>query len=738
MYLMAADYVKQNNPYMQNRELSWLQFNQRVLDEAADNTVPLLEKLKFISIFGSNLDEFFMVRIGSLHDLSRLSKQHYDNKTGMTPRNQIDAAMDTLHPMYKKKDHYYLELTKKLADKNITQKRIEDLSSNELQSVTKRFKKEILPLLAPQIIDPMHPFPFLENKKLHVFLELDEENDNRIALVPIRDDFPKYWVLNNNPFTYILTEDIVYHFTDLVFQQLKIKKKVLLKITRNFDFDDQNDLRDEFDNYKDYMKQILKKRERLSAVRIEANCKLTNKLKELFLNEYPIKENQIFITSAPLDMGYVFSLIDRIPDTLKYPLLYEPFTGNPVYQVEGNGVATAFVEQQDVLLSYPYDSIQFFLRLLKEASENPRTVSIKITIYRLAKKSKLVEYLCRAAENGIDVTVLMELRARFDEENNINYTEVLYDAGCNIIYGFEEYKTHSKVCLITYRNDANELKYITQIGTGNYNESTSKQYTDFSYITSDQAMGTDATAFFRFLLLGKREVQYTHFIQAPHSLKPKFMAYIDEEISKGEEGYVFCKMNSLTDFDFINKLMEAGKAGVSVRMIIRGITCLLPGVSEYTENIEIHSIVGRYLEHSRVYIFGKKEEQKIYISSTDLMTRNTERRIEVAAPILDSSIRKRIVEYMEIQWKDHVKGRKISATGQYEKMPLTDPMINAQEYFIQESNVKKVLKIGRRKAKHTNIIDIQETAKNNSDYENRSITTKVPFWKKILNKIMGK
>lgn len=735
---MAPDYLKQNKPYMQNRELSWLQFNQRVLDEAADDTVPLLEKLKFISIFGSNLDEFFMVRIGSLHDLSRLNKQYHDNKTGMTPREQIDAAMEALHPIYEKKDRYYKNITKELANKNIIQKRMEDLSASELQIVTKRFKKAFLPLLAPQIIDPMHPFPFLENKKLFVFLELDEENDNRIALVPIRDDFPEYWVLETNPFTYILTEDIVYHFTDLIFQQLKIKKKVLLKITRNFDFDDQNDLRDEFDNYKDYMKQILKKRERLCAVRVEANCKLTNKLKSLLLSEYPIKQEQIFITSAPLNMGYVFSLIDQIPDALKHNLLYDPFVGNPVYQVEGDGVATAFVEQQDVLLSYPYDDIQFFLRLLKEASENPRTFSIKITIYRLSKKSKLVEHLCRAAQNGIDVTVLMELRARFDEENNINYTEVLYDAGCNIIYGFEEYKTHSKVCLITYRNDKNDLRYITQIGTGNYNESTSKQYTDFSYITSDNAMGVDATAFFRFLLLGKGEAQYTHFIQAPHSLKPKFMAYIDEEISKGEEGFIFCKMNSLTDFDFINKLTEASNAGVPVRLIIRGISCLLPGISGYTENVEIHSIVGRYLEHSRVYIFGKKSDQRIYISSTDLMTRNTERRIEIAAPILDAAICKRVVDYMEIQWQDHLKGRRINEKGEYTKMPLTEPIVNAQEYFIRESNAKKVIKIGRRKARLANIIDIQGTSKDKKFQEDQDTAKKPSLWKKLLKSITTK
>lgn len=673
------------NEFMQNREISWLRFNERVLEEAAMDEVPLLEKLKFISIFCSNLDEFFMVRVGSLHDLSLLKKEVLDNKTGMNAKEQIKAVVKILPPMMDKRDTLYNNVIHDLEQYGIFQLKYENLSEEQKKFTETFYLQQMRELLTPQIVDLNHPFPFLENKKLYVLVQLEKDNRQLMGLLPVSSALPPYLILPGDRFDYILMEELILHFIEKIFDGFHVQEKKIFTVTRNFDLTDHKERCDEFDDYREYMKSILKKRKRLNIVRLESYGKLSKDMLTYLTTKLGIDKSHYFTSLTPLKMDCVFDFINDVPSSIREELLYRPF--RPYNVADEGGSMIEKIRKDPYLLLYPFDDVSAFLTLLREASEDPDCVSIKITIYRLAKHSEIVKLLCRAAENGVEVTVLMELKARFDEESNIHYSHILYEAGCNIIYGFPEYKTHSKLCLITFQDDNYNANYITQVGTGNYNESTSRQYTDFSLFTSNRQIALDAYDFFNHMAMGNLNGKYGHLLQSPSSLKQHFLRLIDEEIAKGPEGYLYFKFNSLTDIDFIKKLQQASCAGVEVKLLIRGICCILPNIPDVTENIEIHSVVGRFLEHTRLYIFGRGEKQKIYISSADLMTRNTERRVEIATPIYDDNLRKKLVHYGEILFSDDVKGRRLKSNGEYEAIPIPPGKmpLSSQDYFIKEA-----------------------------------------------------
>lgn len=672
--------------YFQNRELSWLRFNERVLLEATEDCVPALEKLKFVSIFVSNLDEFFMVRVGSLHDLSSLKKEVKDNKTGMNAEEQISAILKALPEMYREKDEIFKKVSEELENSNIKKLNYSDLNLEQKKFVEDFYMKRIDQLVSPQIVDINHPFPFLENTKLYAFAHLEKDKEKVFGIIPVRNTYPKYLLLPGEKVEYILMEEIILNQIDQIFKEYKILSKNIIKVTRNTDFVDDRDTWEEFDDYTEYMKSILKKRKRLNIVRLESEGKLSKQALNFLLEKIELTQDAYFPLESPLNMKYVFSLIDDIPNAIKTKLLYRDLIQyNPA---DFSKSVIDDVRHKDRILSYPYESMDTFISLLKEAANDPDCKSIKITIYRLAKNSKVVRYLTEAAQNGKEVTVFVELKARFDEESNINYANILYEEGCNIIYGFNKYKMHSKICLITFRNPKTEnLTYITQIGTGNYNESTAKQYTDFSLMTACPEIGLDATDFFKNMSIGNLDGKYMHLLQSPTTLKTGLMHHLENEIAKGENGYILCKFNSLTDKDFIEKFIEASQKGVKVDLIIRGISCLLPGIKGQSENIRIRSIVGRFLEHPRVYVFGK-DNPIMYISSADLMTRNTENRVEIATPILDSEIKERILKYLEVQMKDNVGARLMNSSGEYEKINEDEEEFSSQRYFVKEAEEK--------------------------------------------------
>ncbi len=672
--------------YFQNRELSWLRFNERVLLEATEDCVPALEKLKFVSIFVSNLDEFFMVRVGSLHDLSSLKKEVKDNKTGMNAEEQISAILNALPEMYREKDEIFKKVSEELENSNIKKLNYSDLNLEQKKFVEDFYMKRIDQLVSPQIVDINHPFPFLENTKLYAFAHLEKDKEKVFGIIPVRNTYPKYLLLPGEKVEYILMEEIILNQIDQIFKEYKILSKNIIKVTRNTDFVDDRDTWEEFDDYTEYMKSILKKRKRLNVVRLESEGKLSKQALNFLLEKIELTQDAYFPLESPLNMKYVFSLIDEIPNAIKTKLLYRDLIQyNPA---DFSKSVIDDVRHKDRILSYPYESMDTFISLLKEAANDPDCKSIKITIYRLAKNSKVVRYLTEAAQNGKEVTVFVELKARFDEESNINYANILYEEGCNIIYGFNKYKMHSKICLITFRNPKTEnLTYITQIGTGNYNESTAKQYTDFSLMTSSPEIGLDATDFFKNMSIGNLDGKYMHLLQSPTTLKTGLMHHLENEIAKGENGYILCKFNSLTDKDFIDKFIEASQKGVKVDLIIRGISCLLPGIKGQSENIRIRSIVGRFLEHPRVYVFGK-DNPIMYISSADLMTRNTENRVEIATPILDSEIKERILKYLQVQMEDNVSARLMNSSGQYEKIKKDEEEFSSQKYFVMEAEEK--------------------------------------------------
>lgn len=694
--------------YTQNRELSWLKFNQRVLEEAKDSSVPLLERMKFVSIFTSNLDEFFMIRVGSLYDMSLTDNSTIDSRSGMNPKEQLDAIFAAVAPLYKERDKTYSEIKKLLNPYGVCGLSIKELEQQEKKYVKKYFKDQILPILSPQIVDANHPFPHLLNKELYVIASLKQNGTSMIGIVPVPQFVSDILYLPGHDIRYIRMEKVIMEYLDVVFDKYEVSNKNYICVTRNADVSPDDEALEINDDFRLLMQETLHKRRRMAVVRMETAEPLDKELEKYFCDKFKITPAQIYRTKMPMKLDYIFSIMDKVPASLKRSLIDEPFTPQPSrYLTDGKVIPQ--VKKKDILLSYPYESMDPFLRMIKEAAYDPTVLTIRITIYRLAKKARLVEYLCAAAENGKEVTVLIELRARFDEQNNIDWSERLKEAGCRVIYGFEGYKVHSKICLITYRN-RNNIEYITQVGTGNYNEKTATMYTDVSLITADKGIGEDAAVFFKNMSIGNLNGSYQHIIVSPTSLKPKVLSLMDEEIKKGTNGRIIMKMNSVTDVDFIQKVSEASNAGVKVDLIVRGICCILPGVKGYTENLRVTSIVGRYLEHPRIFLFGTGADQKIYIGSADMMTRNTEKRVEVACPVYDETIRKQLTHMLKIMLADNVKARELKSDGKYYMKEKGTSKVNSQEYFMREaitvrhpegrtkqSFVDKIRKIFRRK-----------------------------------------
>lgn len=694
--------------YTQNRELSWLRFNERVMDEAVEEGVPAFERLKFISIFTSNLDEFFMIRVGSLYDMSLTDNSTIDSRSGMNPKEQLDAIFAAVAPLYKERDKTYSEIKKLLNPYGVCGLSIKELEQQEKKYVKKYFKDQILPILSPQIVDANHPFPHLLNKELYVIASLKQNGTSMIGIVPVPQFVSDILYLPGHDIRYIRMEKVIMEYLDVVFDKYEVSNKNYICVTRNADVSPDDEALEINDDFRLLMQETLHKRRRMAVVRMETAEPLDKELEKYFCDKFKITPAQIYRTKMPMKLDYIFSIMDKVPASLKRSLIDEPFTPQPSrYLTDGKMIPQ--VKKKDILLSYPYESMDPFLRMIKEAAYDPTVLTIRITIYRLAKKARLVEYLCAAAENGKEVTVLIELRARFDEQNNIDWSERLEEAGCRVIYGFEGYKVHSKICLITYRN-RNNIEYITQVGTGNYNEKTATMYTDVSLITADKGIGEDAAVFFKNMSIGNLNGSYQHIIVSPTSLKPKVLSLMDEEIKKGTNGRIIMKMNSVTDVDFIQKVSEASNAGVKVDLIVRGICCILPGVKGYTENLRVTSIVGRYLEHPRIFLFGTGADQKIYIGSADMMTRNTEKRVEVACPVYDETIRKQLTHMLKIMLADNVKARELKSDGKYYMKEKGTSKVNSQEYFMREaitvrhpegrtkqSFVDKIRKIFRRK-----------------------------------------
>ncbi len=675
-------------PYTQNRELSWLRFNQRVLEEAADTSVPLLERLKFVAIFTSNLDEFYMVRCGSLYDLSLISNSTIDKKSGMRPSEQLDAIFAETRQLYAMRDKIYKNLNRTLEDLHFSQLNWKQLTKKQTKAMARYFDEQILPLLSPQIIDSRHPFPHLANKELYIFVELLENGKRRWGILPIPHFLERIVRVPDTENQYLLLETLIFHNLDKVFMGAQVRFKTIIRVTRNADINlDEHDI-DEDEDYRGHVKKILKRRNRLAAIRLEYYRYMTDDALNYLTRQLHLKKSQVFMSKSPLEMSHLFNVIDFAPKTTTAPLLYPPFRAQIPQNINPLEPLIPQVLKHDWLLFYPYQDIDIYIKLLQEASLDPNVVSIRITIYRLAKNSKIVAALCKAAENGKDVTVLMELRARFDESHNIKAAEQLEEAGCSIIYGFEDFKVHSKICLITVRTRRG-VETITQIGTGNYNEKTSHQYTDISYITSNPAIGRDAIQFFQNMNMANLYGGYEKILTSPKQLKQFVMRGIDEQIRLAKEGkpaQCMFKLNAITDLDIIEKMAEASQAGVKIIMVIRGICCLLPGLPGYTENIEIYSIVGRFLEHSRIYVFGKPPECQVYISSADFMTRNTERRVEVAVPVENPIEKKTILDYFAHLLADNTKRRQLMPNGQYVKIDLQDESpLSSQEYAIQEA-----------------------------------------------------
>lgn len=673
--------------YTQNRELSWLRFNKRVLEEAQDTSVPLLERMKFVAIFSSNLDEFFMIRVGSLFDMAHTDANRQDSRSGMTPKEQLDKIFEAVAPLYKERDKAYADIKKQLSPYGICGMNFKELEQNEKKYVKKYFKDQILPVLSPQIVDANHPFPHLLNKEVYVTanLKFKEKSNSKsmMGLVPIPQFVSDVLYLPGHDIRYIRMEKVIMEHLDLVFSKYEVSDANYICVTRNADIAPDDEALEVSDDFRYLMKETLHKRRRMAVVRLEIAEKLKPDMEAYFCEKFNIEPHQIFRTKIPMKLAFIFAISDKLPESMKRSLTYHPFTPQNSAHVQDGGMMRQ-VKKKDILLFYPYESMNPFLKMIKEASVDPNVMTIKITIYRLAKKARLVEYLCAAAENGKDVTVLIELRARFDEQNNIDWSERMEEAGCRVIYGFESYKVHSKICLITYRS-RNEIQYITQIGSGNYNEKTAAMYTDLSLMTANPSIGKDAVEFFKNMSIGNLDGTYEHLIVAPTSLKQKVLYLIDEEIRKGSGGRVIMKMNSLTDVDYISKICEASRAGVRVDLIVRGICCILPGVPGYTENVRVMSIVGRYLEHARIFSFGTGASQKIYIGSADMMTRNTEKRVEVACPILDDNIRRQINHYLKVMLSDNVKARVLQSDGSYVRKKVADSQVDSQAAFMEEA-----------------------------------------------------
>lgn len=669
-----------------NRELSWLKFNERVLEEAENPEVPLCERLTFASIYQSNLDEFFMVRVGSLYDQTLLDKKIRENKTGMTSQEQIDAILKRTKQIDKRKEAVYEELMERVAEQGIRILRFNELDEEGAAYLKRYFESEIAPLISPTVVGRRQPFPFLRNKEIYAVAVLGSKGKkDRLGIIPCTSNiFGRLIAVPGMQGTYMLAEELILHFAPAVFKGYKIKSKSLLRITRNADID-ADALYDEDLDYREFMEGLIKQRKKLAPIRLELSRDIDKKGIVVLCEYLELDESHVFISSTPLDLSFVFQIQDLLR---KHTELYFPKrTPQRSDQFQDGKSIIEQIREEDKLLSYPYESIRPFLHLLTEAAEDPDVISIKMTLYRVAKQSKVVEALIEAAENGKEVVVLVELRARFDEENNIGWSRLLEDAGCQVIYGLDGYKVHSKLCLITRKNGG-QVEYITQIGTGNYNEKTSRLYTDLSLMTANVEIGLEASNVFQALSKGEVVEHSEHLLVAPKCLQNKVLAMLDEEIAharNGEEAYAGFKLNSLTDKKIIDKLIEASEAGVKIDMVVRGICCLIPGVEGKTENIRIISIVGRFLEHSRIYIFGNSKRRKYYIASADFMTRNTVRRVEVAAPVYDERLQNKLQDMFDIMLADNQKARYLDAEGNYHRVINEEAPLNSQEYFYAQA-----------------------------------------------------
>ena len=677
-----------SNVYM-NRELSWLKFNERVLEEAENPEVPLCERMTFVSIYQSNLDEFFRVRVGSLQDQMLISSEIRENKTKMTSAEQIRAIIKEVKKLNQRKDKAYEKLMKKIEDYGITFINHASAKSDEKKFLEKYFMKEIMPLSSPTIVSKRQPFPFLKNGEIYAVVVLETRNKKeRIGIIPCSNNMLARMVeLPGGKGRYMLIEELILHYIGKVFKGYKVKGKSLLKVVRNADIDADAAYDEDLD-YREFMEDLMKQRKKLSPVRIDLSREMDETVVDALCRYLDVTPDRVFRSEAPLDVSFVFQVQDLLRRNTE--LFYEKRVPQKSPEFKDGQSILQQITQEDKLLSYPYDSIRPFLKMLTEAAEDDSVISIKMTLYRLAKQSKVIEALCEAAENGKEVVVLVELRARFDEENNIRWSRMLEEAGCQIIYGLEHYKVHSKLCLITRRGE-NGIQYITQIGTGNYNEKTARLYTDLSLMTANEQIGMDAARVFQALAKGEVVEDMEHLLVAPKCLQSKVIEKIEEQIQKqknGETAYIGLKMNSLTDKRIIDKLIDASKAGVKIDMIVRGICCLIPGVEGETENIHVISVVGRFLEHSRIYIFGKGEETQYYIGSADFMTRNTVKRVEVAAPVYSERLKKRLQDLFDLMLSDNKKARKEDAKGTYSVVECKGQPINSQELLYQEAYAK--------------------------------------------------
>ena len=675
---------KTEDKYLMNRELSWLKFNDRVLDESGNAKVPLAERLTFASIYQSNLDEFYMVRVGTLMDQMEASEEVRENKTNMTSEEQVKAIVKETRELDLKKARIYEQLMGELEPKGIRIVNFNKLSDEEGKLLEAYFDTEIAPYLSANIISKQQPFPFLKNKEIYAAARLaSKSGKTKTAIIPCSNNvFRRLIDIPTRPGNFMLSEELILHFFPKMFRNYTVKEKTLVRVTRNADIDTET-IYDEDLDYRDAMENLIRQRKRMKPVRMELSREISKKMIQSLCKAIQVDKTHVFLSDVPLDLSFVFGIQNYLRSKENEELFYQRRSPrmSPALDIKKSLIAQ--IEKQDVLLSYPFENIKSFINLLYEAAKDDTVVSIKMTLYRLANKSQIIDALIEAAENGKEVVVLVELRARFDEESNIEYSRKLEEAGCRVIYGLNGYKVHSKLCLISRKTEKG-VSYITQIGTGNYNEKTASLYTDLSLITANHEIGKEAAGVFAALLKGEFMEETKYLLVAPKCLQNKILAMIDEEIERvhqGEAGYIGIKINSLTDKTIIDKLVEASQFGVKIEMVVRGICCLIPGVKGYTENIKVISIVGRFLEHSRIYRFGTKEREKVYIGSADFMTRNTIRRVEVAVPILNQQVRDHLDHMFEMMMSDDEKGKELTSKGFYVSRNLSEVKMDSQELF---------------------------------------------------------
>lgn len=680
--------------FTQDRELSWLKFNERVLEQADSSEVPLFERLKFLDIFTNNLDEFFMVRVGSIHEMILIDNDHRDIRSDMTPKEQLLEIQRQADTLCKKRDSVYEELTGELEKLGFFHVHKNELEEKEKKYLKTYFDSMILPVLSPMVVTRRHPFPNISNKELQIGLILRNKEKESFGLIPVPRDLDRLIYVPGKQKRYILLEEVIEVFCNSIFEHYQVLEKAVFCVTRSADINPDDEIYETDEDYRMHMKKIIKLRRRLEPVRIEFYPRKQENLKRYLMEKLELSEDDVFESHTPLELKFFYSLIKNCSKDIREQMSYPKMIPSGSRDFVPNLSVAKQISTKDRMLSFPFESMEPFITLLKECAEDQETISIKITIYRLAKQAKIVKYLCQAADNGKEVLVIMELRARFDEENNINYAEILEEAGCRVIYGFEKYKIHSKICLITKKSKKG-ICYITQIGTGNYNESTSKIYTDLSLMTFSGDIGRDAARFFHNMAIANIDGHYEHLLVAPREgLKDRILKMIYEEAVKaksGQSSYIFMKMNSLTDRQVIDALSYASCAGVRIFLLIRGICCLVPGIKGKTEHIHVQSIVGRFLEHSRIFCFGEGEDMKIYISSADMMTRNTRRRIEIACPVYDEDIRKRMRNMIQIMWKDTANTSVLKEDGEYYRKKDVETLLDSHAYFLTEAVQKQAL-----------------------------------------------